>query len=789
MEENDKKDKDEDMKDVNVNENPQEISTNAINESNEPNVQINLQSGLYNRFEDSKNILDKKKADEQSEILKETISKKRKRNIYDTSEVFQSNKRKKVEKTINQKIFDTLIKKNVTDDENIKFHAKEMGQELNQDQVEFYKELMKTKVVYNKVGLPSNICKSKMHFRHLLITKDKINIINDDKIFWYYMICKNVATGGDINMINFTGAKTKNCLEIKTISVCSKLVKTAEVLKQGYCQDFYPNKCYLSNKTINIKNDQNFKEELGKCEAGVVNIAGVEYNSWISDNLIIIDDEKNINNVIERFKQVKLIEGKSSFKEGIRRRMLKSGKQGVFYNIHDVKIDDFIPSIVSTVETLSSCVIFLDCELNSDVVLKSFNTEAKRIADLKYPKDMVFWDNINSFNELLIVYITCFNVDKDLKNEIIEFNNEYYKYKNIINVWKSLYNLFETIVLNYYDSITTRMSIDQISKLDDKCRKFENLYVNLTKHSSYANIMGLLVRLGEGCRLMTDFLNSNRVPETILSIKRVILFMRTRTLPKDITVEMLIHGVGVQCIECLYDGLFPIIPKVRSRCCYLGGVGKDIVTAQNVNSVVMKITKEFSNVYKEQEKEEKELLKIREEAKKKVEGIFQNTLKFYRGGMYAQQAPNIYEVIKKDYNIMNSLVDDVTTWMYDPVYDDYEKTGKLNFLLNPLFMRWMETLHHIATVLLKYFNQPSLMDTFESITVDGDAAPPGDIANDVSDIVNLKKIPENLINKTRSKINPNVFIYDGNLGQAKVPLNDEGLKKLISELKSYNTMR
>jgi hypothetical protein len=123
--------------------------------------------------------------------------------------------------------------------------------------------------------------------------------------------------------------------------------------------------------------------------------------------------------------------------------------------------------------------------------------------------------------------------------------------------------------------------------------------------------------MGNGCRLMSEFLYSNRVPETIMSIKRVATFIRTKTLPENITAEVLIHGVGMQCVESLYNGLFPLIPKIRSRCCYLGGVGNNYVTNENVNDVIMKITKEFSNVYKNQEKNEKELKKVTEEAKKK----------------------------------------------------------------------------------------------------------------------------------------------------------------------------
>lgn len=777
-------------------DNDERIENNEENERQNPNVinenleNVNVNNPLQNNFSLSTNLLSGVEAAKQSEILTGTKNKKRKRNIYETSEVFVNNKRKKYEKSINQKLFDQFIKTNVTDDENIKYQAKLLGQELNQEQIDFYRELMKTKVVYNKVGLPSNMCKNKMHFRYLLNTNLQISIMNDDKIFWYYMLCRNIEEVNNKVDVEFSGVKTKECLEIKTISVCSKTIKTADVLKQGYCQDFYPNKCYLTKNTIDIKDEKTFKENLAKSQSRDAIIANVPYYAWLASDIIIVDDDKNLDNVFARLKNVVLIEGKSNFKEGIKRRTLKSGKQGVFYNIHDIKIDDFIPSIASTNITLDTCIIYLDCELNTDTVLKSFNSQATRIQALGYPENMIFWDNLNSFVELLLVYITCFDVTEDLKKEIIEFSNEYYKYKNIINVWKSLYNLFESIVLNYYDSVTTRMSIDQVTKLFDKCINFETLYLNLTKHSSNQPILSLFTKMGNGCRLMSEFLYSNRVPETIMSIKRVATFIRTKTLPENITAEVLIHGVGMQCVESLYNGLFPLIPKIRSRCCYLGGVGNNYVTTENVNEVIMKITKEFSNVYKNQEKNEKELKKVTEEAKKKVESIIQNTLNVYSDGVFKGAANLVYNAVSKDYDIMNSLVDDIVTWMYDPDYLEYEKTNKLNFLTNPLFMQWLETFRRVAYVLLKYYNEPALQQITDSIKVTGSAAPPVnvDVPKDMDSIVKLTKMPEGLLNNTKAKSNPYSFIYSF-VGNPKKQINDETRKAIVDEILAYNSLQ
>lgn len=622
-------------------------------------------------------------------------------------------KRKRIEPTVRQQLLNDVIKTADYTTEGVKEAAIKRKMVVSDKEAKFIAELGKTKVTVKKLGIPPELCKKPLHlFLSIGEMGDTMKFVTDDSLLWKCLY----------NMVRYkdrsTISKYENFLvrsTIKKFSMVSDVLSVNGMSYSGYAQDKERN--YFFAKTENGNYSSGYVKQLLDFGAGVygkTNIkmsGGAIYTFLGKGDAVIIApaaDWSKPDGLATKLSDTRMINSKNKLASGMKEiKNTKKDQIGTYLNIHDMAVTDFVPSVLFF-EKLENVRMFLNIELDKNAFYNALpKADNYKTMVLNLPKNCVFWDNLESYVEML--NIAYFDNDKFSYTQRNDFNSiyvEYSNYKTAFNAWRILYYNFEDIITGYYDSITTKVTYDQIMKLQDKVNFFIDNYYYLTEHATYIAIRTFFSELGVVCEMMNIFVSTKASIDAIECIKKVIRLLATSNTTK---LEDFVRVTGVLCLQCMYDGDYAMIPKVRSKAAFLGNVTGEKITGDVLRRNIVELTKQFNE----------RLIKGLEDAKKGpdvltpykkmnqiIKTSIENTIRRYKNYKFKGMEDVIRELLD-DPVLRESIAEETAGWIESGDFKD-EELLNLDYLYNFDVLNQLQAFDQIATKVFKAFGKEGL---------------------------------------------------------------------------------
>lgn len=640
--------------------------------------------------------------------------------------LFGKKKKGKLEPGKMQQIFNKAIRTNDFSIENITATAGKINYRIDKESIKLISELGKAKASMKKLGVPTNICRTKLHTFIFAKLFNQLNVITDDKIIWNcFLGAQYFDSSGVSELLKYP--KLRDDISIKSFSIVSVKVFKNEKSSYGYCQDETKNIALITDEVLTDDQINAFSNAIGNstCDIIVKSITPQnESYDYYSTNYaaMCFPTGTNVANSLAQLKTVKCVHSKNSLMTGLKEAKINN-QVGYYLNLHDIKLTDFSPSCLF-LSGNENFKVFLNLELDYNTVYNNIliteGTVLLNLLDL--PKDCVFWDNIGSFMEFLGLLNVTKKIPEQLSKDITSTLEIYNQYKFAFSAWKSVYKSFENIILSFYDSVTTKLTIDGVIKLQEKVDNFLSNYYLIKNHYSYTYV-GTIISKFKFVNMMRNFYSQSAASDAVSSIKKIITVISSGTvegLKDQITIEEMFRTTGIMCLECLYDGYWSMIPKVRSKVAFLGNVGGNVVTDETLRNNIKVIQQLFEKKNKkdaEDINDPKGFLAKKEEYDNLIDRTLENTLNSYKE---SSKAVNKYkDTIKKtillDPVLYSSMLEDISTFMSDPDYQQSDLLAYGNFLDNPDVMDFLSKSDKLIDLAWEYVKNWDTNKLFKSI--------------------------------------------------------------------------
>lgn len=681
------------------------------------------QNALGNAFSDlgqAKKYSKKEQTEEEKKLLGKKTYKEKKLSKGLAVNLMGKNVKAKTEPTKLQQIFNVVSKSNNYDAKNVRNAAAKINYDIDDTTIKLISDLGKAKVSVKKLGIPTGLCRKKFHLYSFYRMPGKMAIVTDDRVVWncyYGLQFTNEKANND--MIRFSNLLL-NC-DLKTFSIVSDKLFKNEKVNSGYCQDEQKESAIITNgeyykKKIDVNALNQMKAKFND-NVTLINITSpntTRYSLYQNETNIIAFPYNggNIDEYINYLPKVECINNKNNLVLGLKN--INTDKNvGSYLNLHEIRLTDFSPSCLF-ISYFNDYFAFVEHELEINSVFNNISyNDIKNLRLLKVPDNFVFWDNLNSFIELIgLIKITKkpdnINNEKDDKDfvETMGIIELYNKYKAIFAAWKQIYNNFESIVLHFYDGVTNKLTIDGITKLRGKVETFLTNFDILKNHSSYNNVYKVLSTIAN-CKMMQNF--ALRTPArdvcvAILKVIRILMSGKNEELEKKNTnIEKIIRTTAIMCLECLYNGFWSMIPKVRSKVSFLGSVAGDSINDDNIKQNIENIF----NLFEEEKKIDRkdiDFLKEKKQIDYLVSAALDNTIRDYNNDYLAPFIDAIKKRAMSDNVLYDSMVEDILTFRGGDYQNDKDLLAFGNFNENPDIMGFLAKANEAAKLAIKASN-------------------------------------------------------------------------------------
>ena len=720
-------------------------------------------------FDVTFNIINLEEDDKIKADAKKLLAGKRKRDKIPL-QVFRKKERKKVSESLFQKIFNDIMKKNTISRESIVAVAEDSRVKLDPEGVEFFYELSRAKASMKKFGLPSDICKNKFHVYAQLDFYESTGVVTDDKIVWNAYYATYMSNSEQKAMYKFS--------ELYDFSIVSDTIFVCNDIKIGYCQDYYKHTAVINNSRINENEAGIIKKDIAEKKPGVLvlnNLAmpnDAKYNFYQYYSLIMVG-KVGIDDMLKMATTLKFVNSKNDLSKGL--KSIKVGNSGMYLNLLESKFTDFSPSCLFTEPVIPSVRMFVRGALDTNNVYNvMLGEKLTTTLDIPLPSNAVFWDNISSFIQLISLYKILDKTEKTFSDQVVKLVEIYYNNKEIINAWKRVYKEFETMVIRFYESISTKLTIDGVTKLEAKVFNFLTNYIYLKNDER--NLTQVRILLGNIPRvsLMTNFVSTNIPYELGMAISKLIVTLKSGKALKDVKIDDMFRTLGLLSTKVLYGGTYQCIPKIRSKASFLGGAVGDMnneTFKKNVSYLVDEFKKGLEKKGKSEEKKmfgggAKKMGQI-------IDALIRNSEKKLNDSFVNSNAERLNEKIKADKTLYESLIDDVEN-MFENGEEEADILSYGDFLDNDLFNSFIVAAGKLWNTASQVVKNPNVNEVIGALSVTPGATK-GKNDVDFSDktVVKTEDLP----------VAPVVELNLTKLGKAgqgyKEGVNDEAVKKRL----------
>ena len=689
-------------------------------------------------------------------------------------QLFSKKSKNKVNPTLFQKIFDELAKKtsNITED-NVLDAAEKHRVKLDRQNINFFLEISNARASLKKIGLISDICKHKFHvYANIEFYKDA-SVITDDKIVWNVYYSYFVSKSEQKTMYS-------NSI-LEDFSVVSDKVFSCKKFKSGYIQDYLAKVAIINDTNVDPLKVDTIKENIKKGGEGIIKLenltspGGATYNFYQYYSLILAG-KVNLDQLLKDALKIQFFNSKNKLAIGLKDVKIND-EIGSYLNITETKFTDFSPSCVFTNPAIPKIRMFVRGYLDTNTLFNSIKDSMTSPLEIPLPPNAVFWDNIDSFVQMIALYKFIQKPPKEEMNEAIKtVVTLYYNNRDILNAWKKIYKNFETIVLNFYDGISNRLTIDGVTNLEAKIAVFLANYTYLKNEERGLNDIRMVIGNIPRVQLMNNFISTNVPYELCTMLARLIIVLKSGKKQEGLNIEDMFRTVGYLCSRVLFGGDYACIPKVRSFAAFLGGVSGTMSNDTFKKNLEFLINK-FKEGLKDKSGPEKKMFNGVEGVKKVneiLEQVLRNSEKKLKNAFVSENYERLVEKIKGDKTLYNSLLDDVENMVENDGEDDTKLYG--DFLDNDLFNSFIIASGKLWDIMSANSEGANVNEVINSVSITpGSKKKNNDVDFSEAEYVELAALP------ISSVVNVNLGKLERSYNKLKVE-NDDIIKKLNENL-------
>ena len=662
--------------------------------------------------------------EEQKELLQHKRKRKEKK-LKRLPLQIAKNKNRRIEPSVFQKIFNDISKMEVLSENGITEVARKLNYQLDKQNINFFMEIGKAKVSIRKYGLPGNICKHPFHIFASLPFYETCGLFTNDKVVWNFYYSQIFTKRWKTNLLRF--AELYKDSKIVDFSIITDSVFSCEKMFSGYVQDYAKNVTIISDRPITNENEKKLIiQELDSGKGNIIiyttpnggNFRFIQYKSMI----MCAGVDQKFEVLLNASSKIKCINSKNKLSEGLKTVKINN-KIGSYFNLHDIKTTDFIPSCLFFDPAVKNVKFYVSAILDTNTVYNEIEKDIikyKSLLEIPLPDNAVFWDNISSYVQLISLYKVTLNeaLNPDLSKSIAETVEIYYKYKDIFSAWKRVYKQFESITLSFYDSVTTKLTIDGIIRLQAKVTEFLGNYTYLKNDNSIYEPVRKFFAFIPGIKMINNFIITNIPYEIGTSIAKLITILKTGKKSeedKTISIENMFRTIGIFCTKVMFNGDYPIIPKVRSQAAFLGNI-KGELTDENIKNNINFLISSFVKKLKDIDYNvEKEMFVNIGKMYDIIDRMIENSAKKLDNAYLSGNIEEFKKKVKTDKTLFESLFNDVKDLL--KVEDIDTIIAYADFLENSLFNSFTKAFAQLGEVMYNGLDKVDFKRILDSINV------------------------------------------------------------------------
>ena len=522
------------------------------------------------------------------------------------------------------------------------------------------------KVNNSKINMTENLINGSLYCYYSCTFKDVRSLTNDN-LYLLFIAFTSLQDGKK--------PYTKELLQsgtIENVQIVSQTTYEAGEAYRGYYQDFEGDFCALN---MDIPKSRNDYESIMNLKANKFNFTynGIDYVVSGNQTSCII-----FNKAIEG--DIKGLMG------GMQILKVENGKIALNYktvNIKDkpqfisckIKPESYCPSFLIMPKPLAISLLYkIKVDLND--LTEMLNTQIEKNSIFSGPNNICYWDTIENFYTFMKVYLLTNDWNKKLRGKkiVTDFITKYEKYRPAILLWKQAQLEYQRILYDFYNSFTSKISYDRLTKLRKRLEKYLGERSFLRRDPTYESI----VEMFEGIVCFSQFINNQFKEETFYigdEMLRVLDKFENGTFKNETGDERNLKKIGVAIyrVSCTDDEVAkdPAFPFILSPGGFLG----DVIGGRldNHQETLQELLASFEHARDMVEKNdmviENEMYNIVNKSDDVKEEIIEKTIDYYL---------NVFRINKK------TMEANVYTNMFKIVKDYIKNDEKINKDLNKL---------------------------------------------------------------------------------------------------------
>lgn len=436
------------------------------------------------QFAKGKNLRNIKDKEDYDYILKNDLKKEK----YVKNKVFLAMKRQKPKKSpsATQALINFIVKKKPASRHGVEDILAGKGYMDEPALTNIAWLISQTKIVNEKVVLSDRISEKPLYEYYPTYLENVIALTNDVLYLWM-ILCSDCQADTDESMM--PRLLKKLITETGILEYCqitSSPTNYEGEAKKGYYQDFSGD--FLALNLESLPEEQ--REAILNLEAPDTYKFSYDGGDYIARGnraacVICLEDTDAdyVRDAYDGMEKIKIDKGRLALGENI----LPIKKKPKFLNCK-LKGERFCPCYMIFPKPINIAA-FYKIKLDLNELFDSLDEQLREYNGIYAPKNICYWDNLDSFVDFMWVYtLTSPVLDEaeyeNLKNSFLYSLRNYEDNKGAFSAWRTNQLDLQRIVYEFYNAFNTKINYDKMMKLKDRIKKFIENRALLNKHPS-----------------------------------------------------------------------------------------------------------------------------------------------------------------------------------------------------------------------------------------------------------------------------------------------------------------
>ena len=426
-------------------------------------------------------------------------------------------KRKRVKKTeISevQNIINQVIKEKAKTPEQIIAVMQKKGYGANDAVLNIAKLVVSTKIVNNRIILSDRISEKPLYSYYSTYLKNMAAITNDILYLWY-ILYKDITADVKENEENKEFMTVMlNKTDLDSVHIVSAPIALKGEIKKGYYQDYSGN--FLALNLNNISEEERNKILNLEASKEKFNYGDLPYLIVGNRVACVICSENDTAETVKNLYDGMQILSAENNKIELKEKILPVKNKPKFLSCK-LKGERFCPCYMIFPQLINMAALYKIKFDNNELFDFLEDNMIESIAE--YPKNLCYWDNLDSFVDFMWVFaLTSRKIGEDFKSDLLEWLSVYEKYKPAFQMWGTVQLECQRLLYDFYNSFNTRLKFDKLIHIYNKMTANVNARAALMNDSSYDMVKDFFKFFDN----MAFYINRQFTPKCMIAADKVV---------------------------------------------------------------------------------------------------------------------------------------------------------------------------------------------------------------------------------------------------------------------------